>query len=190
MPRDSQTRILDVALEEFSENGFAGARVERIARVSKANKQLIYYYFTDKRGLYEAVCQRVFREIAEVGAAKSANLGDELVDWVDFHARRPYLIRLLEWEGKRRAGQRRKKDAQSRLLKEALRRLKSIEKKGLWPKAVSAEQILIANLAIVTWPLLFPTLCAEITGLAADSPKFLEDRKAFVRAFGKAFRET
>src|SRR5262245_10565994 len=48
-------RILEVATEEFGAKGYAGARVDEIARRSRANKQLIYYYFGNKQGLYDAV---------------------------------------------------------------------------------------------------------------------------------------
>jgi TetR/AcrR family transcriptional regulator len=45
--------IESAAKREFAELGFHGARVERIATAAGVNKQLIYYYFGSKRGLYE-----------------------------------------------------------------------------------------------------------------------------------------
>ena len=50
----TRNRILDVAMREFAENGFAGARVDRNAQRAGVNKQLLYYYFDDKKGLYDA----------------------------------------------------------------------------------------------------------------------------------------
>src|SRR6266436_6453178 len=35
--------------------GFAGARVEQIARRAGVNKQLLFYYYHSKRGLFQAV---------------------------------------------------------------------------------------------------------------------------------------
>lgn len=52
---DPKARILAAALAEFAERGFAGARVEAIARRAQANKALLYYHVGDKRALYEAV---------------------------------------------------------------------------------------------------------------------------------------
>jgi AcrR family transcriptional regulator len=49
---DARKRILDAARVEFGANGFAGARVDRVATRAGVNKQLIYYYFTSKQGLY------------------------------------------------------------------------------------------------------------------------------------------
>ncbi len=50
----SRTRILEAARTEFAEFGYAGARVARIARRARVNKQLLYYYFGSKTGLLEA----------------------------------------------------------------------------------------------------------------------------------------
>jgi len=52
---DRRTRILQAAREEFGARGFDGARVARIARRAGVNKQLIFYYFDTKAGLYDAV---------------------------------------------------------------------------------------------------------------------------------------
>jgi TetR/AcrR family transcriptional regulator len=52
--RDSSSLILGAACTEFAEHGFAGARVARIAARANVNKQLIFYYFGSKAGLYAA----------------------------------------------------------------------------------------------------------------------------------------
>jgi TetR/AcrR family transcriptional regulator len=52
--RDSSALILQAACAEFAEHGYAGARVARIATKAKVNKQLIFYYFGTKAGLYAA----------------------------------------------------------------------------------------------------------------------------------------
>jgi TetR/AcrR family transcriptional regulator len=53
--RDSRALIEDAARTEFAEHGFAGARVARIAMRAAVNKQLIFYYFGSKVGLYKSV---------------------------------------------------------------------------------------------------------------------------------------
>lgn len=55
--RDSRRLILEAAQREFAHHGFAGGRVGRIAASAQVNKQLIFYYFGSKRGLFEAVVQ-------------------------------------------------------------------------------------------------------------------------------------
>ena len=55
--RRSQTidRILKAATKEFSEAGFAGARVDEIANRAGVNKATIYYHIGDKQALYAQV---------------------------------------------------------------------------------------------------------------------------------------
>lgn len=55
----SRGALLDAAQAEFAEKGFAGARVEAIATKAGLNKQLISYYFGGKRGLYDAITERL-----------------------------------------------------------------------------------------------------------------------------------
>src|SRR3954468_18941126 len=57
-PQRSKERILSAALTEFAAHGFAGARVEAIARRAGLNKQLISHHFRGKLGLYRAVMNR------------------------------------------------------------------------------------------------------------------------------------
>ena len=51
----SRQRILDAALLEFSSEGLAGARTDRIAAAAGVNKALLYYYFESKENLYLAL---------------------------------------------------------------------------------------------------------------------------------------
>ncbi|HSY43484.1 MAG TPA: helix-turn-helix domain-containing protein, partial [Candidatus Acidoferrum sp.] len=57
-PERSRARILAAALKEFSAKGFAGARVDAIARRACINKRMLYHYFGDKEELFKAVLRR------------------------------------------------------------------------------------------------------------------------------------
>jgi TetR/AcrR family transcriptional regulator len=57
--------ILNAAETVFAEHGFDGARVDAIAETAGYNKSLLFQYFGDKLGLYEAVTRRADREITE-----------------------------------------------------------------------------------------------------------------------------
>ena len=58
--RVSPDRILAVAAREFAERGFAGARVDRIARRAKVNKAMLYYHFKSKARLYRTLLRSLF----------------------------------------------------------------------------------------------------------------------------------
>lgn len=60
--QESINTILDAATAVFAEAGFAGARVDEIARRAGINKAMIYYHIGDKKALYASVLHRVFRK--------------------------------------------------------------------------------------------------------------------------------
>ncbi len=55
-------RILAAAIQEFVEHGPDGARMQRIAERSGANKAMIYYYFSSKQELYEQVFRKILHQ--------------------------------------------------------------------------------------------------------------------------------
>ena len=58
MSRDTPTRILAVALAEFSERGYAGTSMRRIASAVGLQAPSIYAHFTSKEALLEALLER------------------------------------------------------------------------------------------------------------------------------------
>lgn len=62
---ESRARILDAALKEFSANGLAGARTDRIAATAGVNKALLYYYFDSKENLYLAALEMISAKIRD-----------------------------------------------------------------------------------------------------------------------------
>ena len=53
--RENETRILLAALEVFSENGFRGATLDRIAATAKMSKPNLLYYFKSKEEIHVAL---------------------------------------------------------------------------------------------------------------------------------------
>ena len=51
----TRERILTAAKDEFTEYGFAGVRLNRIATTARASKERLYSYFASKEQLFEAV---------------------------------------------------------------------------------------------------------------------------------------
>lgn len=62
---ESRARILDAALKEFSANGLAGARTDRIAATAGVNKALLYYYFESKENLYLAALEMISAKVRD-----------------------------------------------------------------------------------------------------------------------------
>lgn len=99
---DRALRIVAAAKQEFAKRGFAGARVERIAREARVNKQLLFYYFQSKRGLFQAAVRRATEEL-EAALGTAAQLSGRPLDRLrqllstlyEFLERHPDLVALL-----------------------------------------------------------------------------------------------
>ena len=61
----TRAEILAVATREFAERGYAGARVDEIAALTRTTKRMIYYYFGGKEQLFVAVLEDAYARIRE-----------------------------------------------------------------------------------------------------------------------------
>lgn len=66
--RNSRKLVATAARTEFAQHGYQGARIARIAARAGVNKQLLYYYFGSKAGLYEAVVQHACAQLTAAAA--------------------------------------------------------------------------------------------------------------------------
>ena len=90
-------RLLAAATDEFAARGIAGARVDRIASAARANKRLIYDYFTDKDGLFDAVMDATIGQVTDavpIDATDLPGYAGRLFDYVLDH---PEVMRLVAW---------------------------------------------------------------------------------------------
>jgi AcrR family transcriptional regulator len=62
---NAREKILEAADALFSEIGFDGTTVRKIAEVSGTNKALIHYHFKSKEGLFDQVLDVYFKELSD-----------------------------------------------------------------------------------------------------------------------------
>ncbi|WP_439596289.1 TetR/AcrR family transcriptional regulator [Falsiroseomonas sp.] len=105
MPEQTRREILEAATAEFSEKGFAGGRVDRIAARTRTTKRMIYYYFGGKQQLYAAVLERLYGGMRDAEAALELEALpprealERLVGVTfDHHAAHPEFVRLVSVE--------------------------------------------------------------------------------------------
>src|ERR1035441_10200351 len=97
-PDRTRRRILAAALAEFSAKGFAGARVDAIARRAKGNKRMLYHYFGNKEALFGAVLRHKMAEQRAWAANLSSDPTERLPFWFESACGDTDWVRLLEWE--------------------------------------------------------------------------------------------
>jgi acetyl esterase/lipase/AcrR family transcriptional regulator len=102
-PDDSaRSDILRVALAEFADRGFSGARISAIAEKIQTTKRMIFYYFQDKEGLYLAVLREAYRCMQrDIGSLHLDSLEPRQAlrrmqeHAFDMHAGSPEFVRLV-----------------------------------------------------------------------------------------------
>ncbi|MEI5998020.1 TetR family transcriptional regulator [Paraburkholderia bengalensis] len=104
-PEQTRRNILEVATQEFSSMGLAGARVDAIAERTNTTKRMLYYYFGSKEGLYEAVLEKVYGDIRSL--EQDLKISDmspveglrSLVEFTfDYHDKHRDFVRLVTIE--------------------------------------------------------------------------------------------
>jgi AcrR family transcriptional regulator len=93
----TKQRLLEAATAEFSEHGFHGARVDRIASNASANKALLYAYFGNKEELFAAVYQESMRQVVQDVPIDATDLPGYLARRLDWQYRHPALARIVMW---------------------------------------------------------------------------------------------
>lgn len=130
--------IIEVAMQEFSENGLAGARIDVIADAMRTSKRMIYYYFGNKEGLYIATLEEAYRRMRAI--EDQLHLEDlppddamrKLVGFtVDYQLANPAFIRLVMNENMHRGAYLKQSKLIHKLNVPAIEGLRRVYERGL-----------------------------------------------------------
>jgi TetR/AcrR family transcriptional regulator len=170
-PERTRERILDAAVVEFGEHGFAGARISAIARRAGVNEQLISYYFDSKEGLYRALQQR-WQMISAGASRPELPIADVVAGFLRLNVEQRSFARLLAWDGLAHTGcDAVEPDAYfTEMVEELLRR----QRAGELADDLDPAYVLLMLFAATLAPTVIPQIAQRLTGLSADSSKFQE----------------
>jgi TetR/AcrR family transcriptional regulator len=188
-PGRTRGRILSAALKEFAANGFAGARVDAIARRAAINKRMLYHYFGDKEHLFRQVLQGKITERQASAEGLSGDPAESLPFWFKLSCKDPDWVRLLEWEALQ-GGDQKVIDEKSRraLAGRALGRIRQQQALGHLSGEFKPGHLLLAMRSLTTFPVAFPQLTRLFTGRPASDSHFQKQHEKFLRQFAAAFR--
>ncbi|UHS59267.1 TetR family transcriptional regulator [Agrobacterium vaccinii] len=101
-PEGVRRDILSVAMDEFSQNGLSGARIDEIAARTRTSKRMIYYYYGDKEGLYQQALEEAYAKVRggesdlELDGMEPRAALEKLCRFTfDHHRRNPAFIRMV-----------------------------------------------------------------------------------------------
>lgn len=130
--------ILRVASQEIARNGLSGARIDEIAAKTKTSKRMIFYYFTDKAGLYRQVLENAYQHVRD--GEKSLDLDHldpeqalrKLIEFTfDYNHNNPDFIRLVMIENIHHGSYLKQSEIIRNLNKTVIERLQDIYQRGV-----------------------------------------------------------
>jgi AcrR family transcriptional regulator len=188
-PKRSRERILAAALKEFAAKGFAGTRVDFIARRAAINKRMLYHYFGDKEKLFRAVLRHKIAERRGWADNLPGDPAGRLPFWFKTACADADWIRLLEWEALQNDRQKViDENERHGLAADWLKRLRGRQARGELSSEFDARHLALAMQSLTMFPMAFPQLTRFIMGRTIDDPKFQRAHAAFLEKFAVAFR--
>jgi len=101
----TRENLLRAAIQVFSQYGYQGASVDKIAKAASSVDRMIYYYFGSKEGLFTAVIEEIYRQMNEAESRLQLDVADpvhaleEVIDFVlNYYRTHPEFITLLNTE--------------------------------------------------------------------------------------------
>jgi TetR/AcrR family transcriptional regulator len=179
----TRERIVQAAVGEFAARGVAGARIERIAKAAKINKQLVYHYFQNKEELFLEIVEQHIKQGLEAATQEGPDLfgsrfRNTLLD--------PTWLRFVTWEAaeypetKRIIGE----DRRAATLLNQQNAILARQFRGEIPADLDAALLQLTILALATYPLVFPQITKMVTGKVANDPTFVEQWATFLSGLG------
>jgi AcrR family transcriptional regulator len=182
----TREKILAAALAEFSARGFAGARVDSIARRARVNKRMLYYCFGAKQDLYREILRRKIAERSEWLESTPDDLAGVLAHIYLVGGTDMDFVRLMEWEAIDSGSRKCIAEAERRaLFEKAIARLRVLQRRGSIPRGVDLTQLFISTLSLALFPLVMPQVIRLIHGMEPTDPRFMRQRADFLRWLGE-----
>lgn len=182
-PRDAtvtKDRIVAAAFDEFTEHGFDGARVDRIAERAHANKSLLYQYFGDKERLFLHVLECKTTELGRI-SFEPDRIAEVVGEFFDFHARNPWLTRLLLWEALDRGAEAvPNEEARAEQLRARVTAIEEAQRAGAVDPHLAPDQTIATLMGVVTFWFACPQVARMLAGGDPYSRKALTARRAHV----------
>lgn len=172
---------------EFAERGLDGVRMEHVARRAGYNKSLVYRYFKDRDGLFNAALERRFSGRRNLLEALPEGLDEMLVFWADQSRKDPTFMRMvmreaLEFRGKTPAHA----AFRRRYYQTQIDILRGLQARGKLREDLDPEMLFIALLAVVTLTTALPQIVTLATGLQPEGRRFRTRWHRFLRSLGRA----
>jgi TetR/AcrR family transcriptional regulator len=182
--------ILDAAEQLFAERGFRAATIQELGKASGLSPALIYYYYRDKGGLYEAVIGRIIETMVGTALSRAPADADPAVALraiVEVQGQifleRPHVARLIarelvDYEGQH--AQKAVRETLTRLFQRLSGLIASAQKTGRFRANLDPAFAAVSVVSQVAWFAVASPVVGTLLGDGAKGPS-ARKRQAFAR---------
>lgn len=187
----TRKKIMEAARDEFAARGFAGARIESIAKRAGVAKQLLYHYFTSKAALFEETLRSKYEQ-HRAATIRGDGPGAVFVQRFRVASKDPDWIRFITWEAAEHQDSGQIIAESSR--RESVARLSAAiaerQAHGELPTDMPTDLIQLAVYALAVYPVAFPQSTLMVTGRTPDDPGFQAEWTAFLEQLAARLKPT
>lgn len=186
--RDSKAtkeKILKAAVKEFTEKGYEGTTISKIARRAGVSKQLLSHHFPMKEDLFREVHDLRFRKVALPGIS-TTEPADLIAERFRTRAQDVDYVRFLTWEAA--SGHVSKipgRDARLNRIIEKASAIQELQRRGKIPAELDHKLLQLAITSLATYPLAFWQVTLLVTGRDPTDPRFQKDWYQFLQKVGR-----
>lgn len=184
------TRLLKAAVRELARAGPHGARMEAIAELAGLNKALLYRHFGSRENLFREALAFKFRRRFRVAERAPRRLDDALVYWTERASLDNDFLSLLHREAMDVSGEPLpEQELRRRYYEEQVADIDRRKAEGQIARRYESAYLLLALIALVSFPAFFPNLAKLITGAEPTSEAFRQSWQRTLRQLADALGE-
>ncbi|MEV6303078.1 TetR family transcriptional regulator [Actinoplanes sp. NPDC051861] len=156
-PDRKREQLLQAALEEFAAHGVAGARVDRLAKRAGISAGLVYSFYDNKDGLFEAVFDLIVEQTVTAVPIDAEDLGEYAGRLYDAGSAHPDVLRFVAWYQLERGDTVTRRASSSAAMAGKVAAIAEAQRRGAVTDRVAPGEILALVLALANmWQLREP----------------------------------
>ncbi|XVV12567.1 TetR family transcriptional regulator [Actinoplanes sp. CA-131856] len=158
--RDPETKrrlLLEAALEEFAAYGVAGARVDRLAKRAGISAGLVYSFYENKDGLFDAVFDLIVEQTVSAVPIDADDLAEYAGRLCDAGLAHPDVLRFVAWYQLERGEAAARRASTTAAMAEKVALIEQAQSRGAVTDRIAASEILALVLTLANmWQLREP----------------------------------
>lgn len=147
-PETKRQRLLEAALAEFAAYGLAGARVDRLAKRAGISAGLVYSFYENKEGLFEAVFDAIVERTVAGIPIDPDDLGEYAGRLHDGGLGHPEVMRFVAWYELERGAVAGRRASTSAAMREKVAAIADAQRRGVVTDRLTAGQVLALVLGL------------------------------------------